>query len=214
MAHPLLALVAAPPDHDAPFRTPSLSRHAARDDNADVAALGADIVARIRAGDARAFESVVREYFTPLARFVFGFVQSYEDAEDVVQEVLCRVWERRDAWAPGAGVRAYLFAAARNRALNLRAHELVVSRTRVAVRDAFGEPPFESADADEELQESLRRLRLATDALSERQRLALHLRYEQGLTVPEVAHVLEISPRPTERLLARALDALRGALTR
>jgi RNA polymerase sigma factor (sigma-70 family) len=116
----------------------------------------------------------------------------------------------------GNGVpRGRLFAAARNAALNIRAHVAVVARTSSIVRSTFADPPeLLDADTEQELHDAIGRLRIATNALSERQRLALHLRYEQALTVVEVAHVLVISERAAERLLARALDALRMALAR
>ena len=53
------------------------------------------LVRRIRAGDVIAFEQLYRDYWNQLYNFAFRYVQSSEEAEDVVQEVFFAVWKRQ-----------------------------------------------------------------------------------------------------------------------
>jgi RNA polymerase sigma-70 factor (ECF subfamily) len=197
-----------------PLRTPRTACSAGTDVSAD-AAPDAALVERIRAGDDAAFEDVVRTYFTPLVRFGATFLGAYEAAEDLVQEVLCRVWQQGAAWQPQGSIRAYLFAAVRNRALNALEHRAVEERFEVETRDARAAdadaPHAASAESarDDDAAHALRR---AVQRLSARQRDALRLRYEDRLTVPEVAGVLGVSVKAAEKVLARAVHTLRAAM--
>ncbi len=198
------------------LRTPHTARVGEVDASTD-ARTDAVLVERIRAGDDAAFEHVVRTYFTPLVRFGTTFLGAYDAAEDLVQEVLCRVWQQGAAWQPQGSIRAYLFAAVRNRALNALEHRAVEARFEVETRDTLAVDgagasyamSTQSARDDDDAAVALRR---AVRGLNARQRDALRLRYEERLTVPEVARVLGVSVKAAENLLARAVHALRATL--
>ena len=55
----------------------------------------ADLVVRLREGDERAFEALFRAHAGALCRLAYHYLESTALAEDVVQDVLLRVWERR-----------------------------------------------------------------------------------------------------------------------
>src|SRR5260370_41111665 len=86
-------------------------------------------VARVRLGDERAVESLFEAYYPALCDFVRSYLGSPDSAEDVVQTVFLRIWEHRATWEPTSGVRAYLFAACRNRALGALKHDRAVARS-------------------------------------------------------------------------------------
>jgi RNA polymerase sigma factor (sigma-70 family) len=168
------------------------------------------LVQRLRTGDPAALETLVAQYFAPLAQFANHFTHSADAAEDIAQSVLTKVWERREQWMPRMGVRAYLFAAVRNAALNLRKHDAVIARHHASIlaeQPASVDP--EGADTAAELR---RQFRSAFAELTERQRTTLRLRYEQRLSTREIGAILGITPRAVERLLARAVIVLRDAM--
>ena len=189
------------------------SRHdyATPDDRRDVAR-----VERIRAGDVTAFEQLYRDYYRTLVGFTCAYLQSEQQAEDEVQDVFLAIWRHRAEWAPQSSVRAYLFKAARNRALN-RLRDRGVSST---ARDdalaegraiAMGEPP---ADLDlqvegAELADAARR---AIARLAPRCRMAFTLCRGEGLSYAETAEVMGISEHTVKIQMGRALKALRIGL--
>src|SRR5687767_5400857 len=79
-----------------------------------------DVVARVRAGDTRALELLFREHYAALCEFSVRYVRQPSLAEELVQDVFADLWARRERWYVHGSVCAYLFAAVRNRALNLR----------------------------------------------------------------------------------------------
>jgi RNA polymerase sigma-70 factor, ECF subfamily len=177
----------------------------------------ADWVEGIRRGDPAAFEAVVRAYGPWLVRFAYGLVRDARDAEDIVHEVLWRVWH--GARAPDS-LKAYLITAVRNRAKNLRkwrkTRERYATRVRLererAPELAGSEDPTELLGAEEEYAERIGALRAAFGQLTERQQTALRLRYEVGLSFPALAPALGVTQSGAEQLMARALQALRRAI--
>jgi RNA polymerase sigma-70 factor, ECF subfamily len=178
----------------------------------------ADVVARVRAGDERAFEALFRTHYDGMCGFAIRYVRERAAAEELVQDLFAGLWARRATWEVrgGAGsVRAYLFAAVRNRALNLRARR-AVERDWAAdealddVRTIHRAP----AQPDELLEaaELHARLDAAIESLPERCRLVMQLRWREQLSYAEIAEVMGISAKGVENQLSRGLKALRDRL--
>jgi RNA polymerase sigma-70 factor (ECF subfamily) len=135
-------------------------------------------------------------------------------AEDVAQEVFCRVLTRLSTRDDGVAIeQAYLTQTARNflqdqwrTAAQHRARDIAVAR------DPSGAP----TDPEEEV---LRRIEgdeamVALDALPPVQRQVLRLRFVEGLTADEIAAVLDGTAGWVRQTQLRALRALRDRLSR
>ena len=166
------------------------------------------IVARIVLGDAQAFRELIVQHFDPLVRFAGGMVGDRDTAEDIVQAVLTRLWERHREFTPGTSVRAYLYRAVRNRSLDALEHAAVRARGQaILLHEQQAENDRSSSD-----QPDVEALRQALETLTERRRTALRLRYEEGLSYPEIAAIMAISTGSAEQLVFHAIRALRVAL--
>jgi RNA polymerase sigma-70 factor (ECF subfamily) len=200
-------------------RTPSLARQGARPGETGRRAfdLPDDTVHRIVARDPAAIELLLQVAFDPLVRFAYGFVRASDVAEDIVQEVLIRLWDRGASLQVDMPLTPYLYAAVRNRALNaLRARsaesrlkEHVERETVIAADWERFAPAGASPDQRVQWNELMASFDQAISALTERQRSAVLLRFEQGRTVPEIGRILEISTKAAEKLVSRGLLELR-----
>jgi len=172
------------------------------------------VAARIRQGDEQVFASLFLEHYASLCDFVDSFVRAPDVAEEVVQSVFLRIWEGRRSWSPEGDARAYLFAACRNRALDLLRHEQIVTRSaeEAAELDSSRWNTLRMADADLEAAELSERLRAVVARLPERRRLVVVLRWQHQLSNPEIARVLGISVKGVEMHFSRALADLRRHL--
>ena len=184
-------------------------------------ALHTEWVARIQRGDPAAFEALYRMYVGELVQFVAGIVRSFEDAQDVVEEVFVALWMRRVEWAPRYGARAYLFAAARNRALNERRNEATALRLGEAAGQVFGEgddevlgmgAPLRPVDETLDAEAIAAAVERALAGLPEMRRAVLELRLRQGMSGNEVAEVLGISRNAVDLHMSRGVQALRKLL--
>jgi RNA polymerase sigma-70 factor (ECF subfamily) len=171
------------------------------------------IVARVRAGDERALETLFRTHYSALCDFAARYVRRDTLAEELVQDIFADLWAHRQSWYVRGSVRAYLFAAVRNRALNLRKREAVERDWEhdEAIADVreLHQPP-EVADAALERADLRARLDAALESLPERCRLVMHLRWRDQMRHAEIAAVIGISVKGVEIQLARGLRAIRA----
>lgn len=171
----------------------------------------ASLLRSVAAGDRVAFERLSRRHLDRAYAVALRITGSGPDAEDVVQEVFLRLWQRPDAWRPGqAQFATWLHRVVVNRCLDIK------RRPRMTGLDSVAEPEDPRPGAEAELVAAARR-RALTDAvayLPERQRAAIALTYAAGLKNSEAAKALEISVKALEALLVRAKRDLREALAR
>ena len=136
-----------------------------------------------RGGEIAAFRELFDRYYAPLCRFAEFWLRDRASAEEVVLDVYTHVWQHAAELRITVSVRAYLFRAVRNRALN---------RLR---DDRFSYIPFE------ELGEVFARCR----------DIFLKSRNEQ-LSNAEIAAEMHISVKTVEAQMSKALRRLRGLL--
>jgi RNA polymerase sigma-70 factor (ECF subfamily) len=156
------------------------------------------------------FEALMRAHYAGLCSFVARMTRSRAAAEDIVQTLFTNLWERRAAFTYDRP-EAYLYRAARNRAINHLRRERVraawEARVKLTAITAVEELP-ESSDVAE--------LQAAIDgaiaALPARCRLIFTMNREQGLRYHEIAQVLGISIKTVETQMGRALKSLRFRL--
>lgn len=176
----------------------------------------ATLAARVRGGDVAAFETLFRAYHARLVGFVEGYVGSREAAEEVVQDVFLNVWTRREAWELRGSLRGYLYASARNAALNHGRRRRLETRGMERVgADPEGvvAPTHEKSALDRlESEEVAEEVRRAIGRLPERSRQVVTLRWQHGLKYAEIAEIMGISVKGVENQLARAVKALRTSL--
>ena len=162
---------------------------------------------RLRAGDPDAFTELSAAWYGGLFDFAASITGDRFVAEDVVQDVLLNVWEMRRTLSPQTTLRAYLFRAVRNRALNER-------RRKAAFSDAQHELPGTGSDPHAVVQYDhlLADYRRAIAELPERRQLVFRLCRLYGLSYDECASVLGISVNTVRTQMSDALRHIRLAL--
>jgi RNA polymerase sigma-70 factor (ECF subfamily) len=167
-----------------------------------------DLMARAAQGDERAFATLARRHAPRTLGLARRILRSQAAAEDVVQDAFLRVWINAPRWRPEAEFRTWLYRVVVNLCLNAkrRAGDLPLA--------AAGDPADAAPDAAMALEtrDRDRQVAVAIDALPARQRAAIALSYQEGLSNAEVAAVLDTSLSGVEALLVRAKRALRAAL--
>ena len=169
----------------------------------------AGLLARVSAGDARAFRGLVDRHLPTVLAIARRMLRDDAEAEDVAQEALLRLWRNAAALELGeAGVRPWLRRVVANLSID-RARAKRSTTTTDAV-------PEGSEPANQVRQVAERELGVRVDAalqaLPERQRLALTLFHYEGMSQIEVGDAMGISDEAVESLLARARRTLKAAL--
>jgi RNA polymerase sigma-70 factor (ECF subfamily) len=162
----------------------------------------------IAAGDRSAFEALFRMHYRPLCAFAKGYLEDGDKAQDLVQDLFFRLWLDRAQVNITSSVKAYLYAAVRNRCLNALK---VTSRTRPLNVERDDVEALAGRTEDEH-SERIARVQAAVAALpEERRKIFILCRYE-GLKYQEAADRLGISVKTVENQMGKALKELRVEL--
>ena len=168
------------------------------------------IARRLREGDIAAFETLFRALHGPLCEVVDSYVRSQAVAEEIVQELFFVLWVDRTRFPEARSIRAYLFTAARNRAVHHLRHQAVVKRWSERLRL---DPPLERpADRVLEAHETGLAVQRAIDDLPSRSRVAFVLQWEYEMSHSEIATAMGISVKGVEKLITTAKAKLRSSL--
>jgi RNA polymerase sigma-70 factor, ECF subfamily len=176
------------------------------------------LVAGLRQGDPECMSTLFRAYFSVLVAFVRRYVNSVDEAEELVAAFFARLWEHRASWAPRHTIESYLFAAVRNAALNAARTTRREARRNLAAlaNDSFGIAgtiiPATLDDEDEESAAASMRAAAnrALAELPESSRVIMELRWGRQMSYQDIAEVLGSTPSAVQRQHSRVLMRLRA----
>lgn len=170
----------------------------------------ADWCRRLHGGERAALEALFRTAYPALVRYARGLsAEGDPEAQDVVQDVFIRLWERRRTLDPERSIKALLYTMVRHRTFN-QMRNATNRETLLQTMDTGKPAPSPDAQADAELLGA--RLRTWIDELPERRREAFRLSRFDGLSYEEIARVMEVSVRTVENHIRLALKHLRERL--
>jgi RNA polymerase sigma-70 factor (ECF subfamily) len=185
------------------FRTLSPARIPVHSDRRDG---DSTLVVRLQAGDADAYETLVREHGGRLLSVARRFLGNNEDAEDAVQEAFLHAYRALDRFRTDQPFGAWLHRIVANAALD------VARRKKVRDADELGDTlaaPFHDPAERGELRA---RLQEALATLGERQRAVIVLHDVEGFKHAEIGAMLGIPEGTARSDLHHARSALRRAL--
>jgi RNA polymerase sigma factor (sigma-70 family) len=170
----------------------------------------ADLIARAKRGDERAYEEIVERNQTIAFRVAWMISGSAADAEEAAQDAFLKAYRALGRFSEGAPFRPWLLRIVANEAHNRRVasgrHERLALRAAEERRPGDAVPSPEAALLDSE-----RRTELVTalSSLPERDRLAIAYRYFLELSEAEMAAALGCRRGTVKSRLSRALARLR-----
>jgi RNA polymerase sigma-70 factor (ECF subfamily) len=187
------------------------------DESSGVVDPDAELVSRWQAGDAGAFELLVRRHERPVFRLALRMLGNREEAEDVTQDALLSLHRHGHRFRRESRFSTFVYRVAANAALNRR-RTLGRSRTRerlLAERQSGGfDAPSAPRDPGEAAAgaEVQARVHAALQELPADLRIAVVLYDIEGLPYGEIARVLEVPEGTVKSRIHRARNALRERL--
>lgn len=162
-----------------------------------------DLMHELASGRTEALRGLIDRHGAAVLNFLYRMTRDRGAAEDLSQETFLRVFRHAGRYVPGGGFRGWLYAIARNLALNHgrdRAAERCIEATRREEGDPVERAEFERAVDD------------AIDRIDEPFRSALVLCTLDGLSYEEAAAACDCSVKTISSRLARARARLRELL--
>jgi RNA polymerase sigma-70 factor (ECF subfamily) len=160
------------------------------------------------------FEAAVYEHKDRIHNYARGILRDPEDAKDVAQECLIRLWSHRETIEPGAGCRSWLLRSAHNLCidrLRRRSTQRLIANVDTPREPTDERPGPERLTSSVELAARLERALLTLD---DRDRSIVLLREVEGLAYDEIAGILDLKIGTLKATLHRAREKLRIALAR
>ena len=181
----------------------------------------ADLMLRVKRGDAVAFEQLVDKYKQPVLNLVYRTLRDSSEAEDLAQNVFVQVFKSADRYRVEAKFSTWLFTIARNLCLNEIRRR---SRHPAESLEAAESPDDDSASRQFEdrkntsapdllLRDELTsKVEEALASLPENQRTAILLYKEKDMSYEEISKVLDCSLSATKSLIHRGRETLKQIL--
>jgi RNA polymerase sigma-70 factor (ECF subfamily) len=181
----------------------------------------ADLMLRVKRGDAAAFEELVDKYKQPVLNLCYRTVRDQTEAEDIAQNVFVQVFKSADRYRVEAKFSTWLFTIARNLCLNEIRRR---SRHPAESLEAAENPENENASRQFEdrkntsapdllLRDELTsKVEEALAALPENQRTAILLFKEKEMSYEDISKILDCSLSATKSLIHRGRETLKQKL--
>jgi RNA polymerase sigma-19 factor, ECF subfamily len=161
--------------------------------------------------DETAFEQVFKTHFKRLHAYAFTILRDEVEAEEMVQQVFFKLWERNENLSLSGSVSAYLYRAVHNESLNYIKHQKVRSNHQLHVAYSMKnevEHPAKKVIAGE----LEKKIHTALNELPEQCRTIFQMSRFDELKYREIADKLGISVKTVENQMGKALKLLREKL--
>ncbi|WP_431122761.1 RNA polymerase sigma-70 factor [Flagellimonas flava] len=167
----------------------------------------------LRKGDNRAFETLFRLYYDKLFHIAKGYLDSYEDAEGVVQNTFLKIWEYRSKLEVSTNLNGYLYAMTKNACLDHLKHQKIKNsyidlrqHKKRMIQYQFLKDEAASLLLKNELE---RKIIQGLDLLPEKCKKVFVKSRMEGLKHHEIAKLMGISKRTVDNHIANALRHMR-----
>jgi RNA polymerase sigma-70 factor (ECF subfamily) len=145
-----------------------------------------------------------------LYRLALRITLNHAEAEDVVQETLIKVWNRRDNWDEIESIEAFCLTICRNLSLDkLRKME----NQNQGIDDTIHDTPDSSYTSNPEEQavqrDRVNHIRRIVNSLPEKQRTVMQLREFEGKSYKEIAKMMDISEEQVKVNIFRARQTIK-----
>lgn len=168
-----------------------------------------ELLRRVAAGDAAAFEQLYERHKTPLANFLFRMSWDRARAEELLQDVFMNLWRTASRFEARSAVSTYLYTMARNAYLN----DARKSRHRKEAEKAPDRAAAPEDEVDPDRAEQAAKVKAALEELPEDEREAVVLAHYQGMPYQQIAEVQGVPIGTVKSRVHRGLQRLKEKLT-
>lgn len=150
------------------------------------------------------FSNQFYTHYRPLCLYALRFLENVEEAEDVVQDVFTKLWERKETLHEITSIKSYLYIAVRNNCLmQLRSKKEFDDVDELQLlEDISEEDRIIRAEMEAQLWQFI-------DELPERQRQIFLMAKRDGIAYKDIAEESGLSVKTVENYVTRALKSLR-----
>lgn len=169
------------------------------------------LVIQLKGGNQASYKILYSRYAPKLFAFSRKYLHTKEDAEEIVQEVFLRIWEKKDNIDENQSFSSYIIQAAKHRIFNGFRKKI----NKQAYMDFLiysDEPSRNFTELDVDYNDIKQKAEHAISAMPPKRKEIFRLSRELGLRNKEIAEKLQISIKTVENQMGHALKFLREEL--
>jgi len=161
----------------------------------------------IKQGNEKSFETLFRAYYKPLLIYSERIVEDKDDANEIVQDIFLKLWEKRKEIEIRSTLNAYLYRAVYNNSLQL----LKRRKLDLKYRQYKTQHSTNSINPSEDMiaTELSHKIGLLLDALPDNCKRIFKMNRFEGMKYQEIADKLSISIKTVEANMTKALKHFR-----
>ncbi len=166
------------------------------------------IINGLRKGSLSSFQRLFEIFSKPLFQFCLNYLKSAEEAEDVVQEVFLKVWEKRETIVINSSFKSYLFTIALN---SVRKHFIQLAKENQIKHDVLIELSVDrkKLEVQNDYQDLLLLLENSIKKMPSRRREVFLKKKIEGKSLKEIAEELGIKSKTVEYHITEAMKFLK-----
>jgi len=172
-----------------------------------------DLLTKLREGDEPAFIQIYNQYRSKIYTYAYQLCKSSDTAEEIVQEVFIKIWQKREQLNLELSFNAYIKKITLNHVLN---HLKKVARERVLQEQIFHTIEVSSNRTDDDMMEKeLRKIyEEAIDRLPHQKKIIYKLSRVEELSHDEIALQLNISKNTVKNHMVEASRSIRDYVSK
>ena len=155
------------------------------------------LMSLFQGGDENAYIELVNRYKDKLINFIFNYLGDLESSEDVVQETMIKLYQKKHYYKEIAKFSTWLYTIAKNLAnteLRKRKQRKTTLLSQFSKDDKTYELPINDPQPGQEIQTDIvnKIIRDAVDQLSEKFKIVIVLRDIQGLSYEDISEIINV----------------------
>jgi len=172
----------------------------------------------MKSGDQEVFDQIYHDHVDHLIRYGYSFSQDDDVIDDCIQELFCRIWQKRILLKETDNIRYYLMASFRKELLKAIKKK---SKRNSLIGKLFPETTlvFSASLETKMIQEEshhqqIKILNQCLEKLSSRQKEIVYLKYYNELSFDEIGEIMELDKKSVYNAMSKAMMILRKEMGR
>ncbi|MCC7030016.1 MAG: RNA polymerase sigma-70 factor [Chitinophagaceae bacterium] len=170
-------------------------------------------ITQLLSGNISTYETVYKTYFKPLYIYAYTMLKEEAQAEEIVQNLFLKIWERKEQISIDTSLKAYLYKSVYNDSLNYIKHLKVKSTYENHATQVMKQTKSPTPANKLQYKNLEDKLREALNELPEQCRTVFQMSRYEELKYREIAARLSISEKTVENHMGKALKLLRLKLS-